>query len=111
MKPDVGLAPETRLVDVMARRVELLLADRHADDLASVAPCGVDGEGPPSAADVEQTHARPVLQSELAADEVVLRVLRLGERHPRTREARAGVGERGTEDQLDRKSTRLNSSH
>ena len=58
----------------------------------------MQGEGTPAAADIEDPLPRPVRQPELAADEIVLRLLGRFERVDTRGEPCAGVRHGGTED-------------
>ena len=71
----LGDVVEALALDRLLRPGGLLARQRDADDLDAVVPRGVPDHPAPAAADVEQPHAR--LQAELAADQVVLRELRL----------------------------------
>ena len=77
-------------------RVFVLLArNRGRRDPATTRDGGVDGQGPPPRADLEQMIIRP--EVELLADQLELRHLCLSEAHPRLFEYRAGVAHRRVE--------------
>ncbi len=56
-----------------ARILRLLVRQSHAHDMYTVIARRVQGEGPPSAADVEHPHARS--QAQLAGHQIALSVL------------------------------------
>jgi hypothetical protein len=76
----------------------LLGGQRDAERLDAVLPCGVHHHAAPAAADVEQPH--PLLESELAGDQVELVDLRLFQGGVRARVTGAGVGHRRPEHPL-----------
>ena len=97
---DVDLVAQPQLHGAALADLGLGRGQRDADHLHAVAGRGVGGEAAPAAADVE--HALTRLQSELGADHLQLRLLRLLERRRAAREDRAAVGHRGAEEELGR---------
>ncbi len=77
--------------------VALLGRQRDAGGVHAVVLGGVQDQRAPAAADIEQAHAR--LEIELAADQVELGPLRVGQRLVRAGEVRARVGHRLVEQQ------------
>ena len=97
LQADLDAVAEARGRDRVARVVHLALRQRHADGLHAEVLGGVHRHAAPAAADVEEPHAGP--QAELAADQVVLRALRVGQRRLRRGEVGARVGHRLAEEE------------
>ena len=91
LQPDLDAIRDTRLGHSEPGELCLLLADGHTDDASAVVRGRVDRHGPPPAADIEQTRAGVLVQSELAAHQLVLRRLRLLQCRSRLDESGAGV--------------------
>ena len=75
LQPDLDLLLQPGGLDPVAGPPRLRRAERHPDHLGAVVPGCVDREGSPPAPDVEDPLSRLLRQPELAADEVVLRLL------------------------------------
>ena len=96
---DLDPVGEAALRHALARELGLGLRERDADDTDPMALGRVDGEAAPAAAHVE--HALALLQVQLGADQLELRLLRLLERLGAAREDRAAVGHRLAEEQRE----------
>ena len=80
LQADLHLVADARLADPLPRQLGLLAADRDADGVDPVAGRRVDHHRAPPAPDVEQAHARSLVEPELAGDEIVLGRLGVVER-------------------------------
>ena len=89
---DLDPIAKARRGDPLACNSRLRLGKRDANDLDTVAGCGVDSEAAPAAADVEHAFVR--CQSKLVADQLELLPLGRFERIGAVREDRAAVGHR-----------------
>ena len=72
LQPDLDAVGEPGVGHPLAGEGGLRLADRDADDGHVVVRRGVDRHGAPAAPDVEEPSAGEAVETELAADEVVL---------------------------------------
>ena len=89
LQPDLDLLVQSGGGDPIAAPSGLGRAERDPDHPGAVVPGRMDGEAAPAATDIEDSLPGPVGQSELAADEVVLRFLGGLERlDPRARTGR-----------------------
>ena len=88
---------ETRRRDPLARQAPLLARDRGGRDAAAEAPCSVQRQAAPAAADFEQVVRR--LELELSADEIEPRELGFVQRLPRMLERRGRIHHRLVEEQ------------
>src|SRR6185295_7482155 len=95
---DLKAVGEARAPDALAGVLGLGLGQGHADALDAVARGGVDEQGAPAAADVEQSLAGR--EAQLAADELELALLRGLEALTGVGEVRARVDHAGAEQEL-----------
>ena len=94
LQPDLDPVGDAGLGDPLASERRLGLADGDADDGHVVVRGGVDGHRAPAAPDVEHPPAGVVVEPELAADQLVLGRLGVGEVRRRLDEAGARVRHR-----------------
>ncbi|MCU0313712.1 MAG: hypothetical protein MUC84_06580, partial [Solirubrobacteraceae bacterium] len=88
---------EAGLAHALAGERELPVGDRRRGHPAAVLAGSVEREAAPPAADLEQVVAGP--EPQLLAEALELRLLGLGERHPRVGEQGRGVHPRRVEEQ------------
>jgi len=98
LDPDLGAVPEAQAAGPLPDVAALLAGQRHAGHPDSVVLGGVDGQRTPAAAHIEQPLAR--LEAELAADQLELGALRIGQRGGARGPAGAGIGHAGVQDEL-----------
>ena len=96
---DIDLIRQSRLRYALSRQVGLSSAEGHPDHLRVVVGRGVKGHRSPPAANVEEPRAGALVETELAADELVLCGLRLLEARLRGRENGTRVRHRRPEHQ------------
>ena len=96
---DLHAVLEARLHDAPAGELGLVGGERDPHGAHAVTGGGVQHEGAPAAADVEQALA--LAQPELRAHQLALGQLGVLQRRGPAREHRAGVGHRGVEEQLE----------
>jgi hypothetical protein len=99
LQPDLDPIRHARLGDSFASEVGLGLADGDPDHPGVVMRRGVDRHGTPSTPDVEQALIGPLVQAQLATDQLVLGLLRLIEGGAVVDETGARVGHGGPQDQ------------
>jgi len=95
LESDLHAVRETGLRDRLLGPLGLSPRDRHAHRVDAVVGRRVHRHPTPPAPDVEQAH--PLAKPQLAADQLVLGLLRLFQRRVDARPDRAGVAHRGAE--------------
>src|ERR1700722_2927736 len=75
LQPDLDLSHQSRCLYPLLRQLCLLPAQGHPDYVRAVVPRRVDRKAAPSTTHIEDSSSRSIGQSELSADEVMLRVL------------------------------------